>query len=192
MIVNIDHSGDLSISVTEYEQMASGTQATSRIPQTTVEFKISRAIMTESSLYFKKLLVTSDFAETKKNTITLQGDRVKSMEIWFKALHESSMEDTYNVSLDEVWHIVAAGHKYDLDITILQNWFAKWYELAPPRMGNEFPGPESLLYPCWIFDHASGFAKATKQLVYGNIRHIQEKNPTKHKELHLPPRIIRT
>ena len=43
-----------------------------------------------------------------------------------------------------------------------------------------------LLFPCYHFDHAEGFARATRFLVYHVSGHIQEDNPIEHDELHLP------
>ena len=109
------------------------------------------------------------------------------MEIWFRALHDTITDGTYTVPLDEMWHLAAACDKYGFDIKILRDWFADWLQLQ----NTEELEPSKLLYPCWVFDHAKGFAAATRHLAYSAVGHITESNPTKHFELHLPSRVIR-
>ncbi len=47
-----------------------------------------------------------------------------------------------------------------------------------------------LLYPCFIFDHAVGFALLTKNLVYNISNHLTELNPTENRSLHLDHTVI--
>ena len=113
-------------------------------------------------------MLTSNFAEAKKDIMTLEGDKVTSMDIWFRTLHTVRMDHTQSVPIEEMWHLVAACDKYNLNIRELHEWFAEWYEkMARTHLARE------LLYPCWIFDHAKGFAAATKALAYGSIGHIE-------------------
>ena len=48
-----------------------------------------------------------------------------SMEIWFRASHASVADNIYTAPvIEECWHIVVAGDKYGLDISLLEDWFA--------------------------------------------------------------------
>ena len=44
-----------------------------------------------------------------------------------------------------------------------------------------------IIRPCFVFNYAEGFVKVTKWLAYNCSGHIIEKNPTKHRGLHLEP-----
>lgn len=190
-MVVIDKYGDLTVKVVEYhDRMTSfsdqGPANQEPIIRKIEDFQVSRQILVKSSLVFKQLL-TSNFAEATQSTITLNEDVVDTMEIWFRVMHNTIEESTYDVPLSEMWHLVAAADKYDLNIHDLNAWFADWYAKNSSACLNT----RELLYPCYRFDHAEGFAQATKILVYNNLGHIMEFNPTIHYELHLPSRIIR-
>ena len=163
-----------------------GTVKQGPIVRKTEDFRVSRQILVNNSLVFKRLL-TSNFAEATQSSVTLQEDSVDAMEIWFRVMHNNIKTKTYDVSLSEMWHLVAAADKYDLNIHDLEDWYAAWY-LRNSHMGWDTC---QLLYPCYRFDHADGFAQATKSLVYKSFGQIVECNPTQHYELHLPSRIIR-
>lgn len=153
------------------------------------EFQVCKEVLIKSSPVFKSML-SSHFAEATQNTVTLEGDpatRPTSMGILFRLLHGTVTDDTYAVPLGEVWNLVAACDKWDLEINNLEDWFAKWYGMQDVKKLK----PRELLYPCWRLDHAKGFATATRSLAYSNIGHITESNPTKHYQLHLPSRVIR-
>lgn len=208
MIV-IDESGDLTIQVIEYEDglkdIDSGDDGVYKTVNTNnqkpvirhrEEFRVCKNILTENSPVFKRLLTGWGFAEAEKDSITLKEDRVFAMGIWFRHMHGASVGDTKDVSLREMWHLTAAADKYDLCILDLKEWFADWYDRKP--IINDDDGDNKkllearqLLYPCYRFNHARGFAIATKYLAYNSTGHITESNPTNHKELHLPSRMIR-
>lgn len=78
MMIIIDHDGDLVIKVVEDHQKA--------IPPTTTEFKVSKLILVENSPVFRSMLTSPHFIEGTQNVITLKGDAVRSMEIWFKSM----------------------------------------------------------------------------------------------------------
>lgn len=185
-MVTIDASGDLIIKVIEYDDSVMLTHDQEPIIRHTTDFQVSREVLGGKSPVFKKLLM-SNFAEAKKGTVTLEGDKVTSMDIWFRILHALRIDDVQSVPLEEMWSMVAACDKYDLNIRDLKEWFAEWYE----KKGRTHLNQRDLLYPCWIFDRAKGFAAATRLLAYGCTGHVTESNPTKHRELHLPSRVIR-
>ena len=109
------------------------------------------------------------------------------MDLWFRVLHKAPTEVTYILALQEMWHIVAAGDKYHLDIAALYDWYAAWYKKQDLGKLSAW----QLLYPCWRFNNAEGFLTATHTVVCESVGHIMEKNFEEHYELHLPPRIIR-
>lgn len=194
MIV-IDESGDLTLKIIEYEDrttslgnqrsLSQGFVDQEPIIRKTQDFQVCRQVLVHSSFVFKQLLSTT-FAEASQSTVTLKEDGVDTIEIWFRVMHNTITESTYDVPLSEMWNLVAAADKYDLNIHDLNEWFAKWH-----KKNSSTYDTHQLLYPCYRFDHALGFAQATKGLAYNNTGHITKSNPTKHFELHLPSRIIR-
>ena len=80
---------------------------------------------------------------------------------------------------------------WQLKIEFLYPWFVKWYK-AQRYDPKKFDVLEQrqLLFPCWRFQHAHGFAAATRFLAYNCKSHIEEKNPSEYDNLHLPHRII--
>lgn len=185
-MVVIDASSDLTVKVIEYDDGLMLAHDQKPVIRYTCDFQVSREVLSSKSPVFKTLLM-SNFTEAKKDMVTLEGDKVASMDIWFRILHAVDVEDIQSTALAEMWPIVAACDKYNLDILDLKGWFAEWYE----KKGRTHQDARELLYPCWIFDHAKGFAAATKLLAYSCTGHITESNPTKHREIHLPARVIR-
>jgi len=45
------------------------------------------------------------------------------MIVWFRVLH--GLEASYDVELDEMWHLAAVCNKYQFEINKLNGWFAK-------------------------------------------------------------------
>ena len=151
------------------------------------EFKVCRSTLIEHSPVFKALLSPGRFVEGGQDAVTLRDDRIMSMEILLRVLHDLPSENTLEIPIEEMWPLVLAAEKYDLDITDFREWFETWYEAAE----LDPPFAATLLYPCFIFSHARAFASATQTLAYGSTGHIMERNPTRHYELHLPGRVIR-
>lgn len=56
----------------------------------------------------------------------------------------------------------------------MKEWFARWYE---QKRNIDTTECRELLYPCYTFDHAKGFAAMTKQLAYDFSGHIEEQRP---------------
>lgn len=196
-MIIIDKSGDLTLKIIEYKDRATslGNQRfwsqepvnQDPIVHKSQDFQVCRQVLVDNSLVFKQLL-TSTFAESTQSTVTLKEDAVDTMEIWFRVLHNTVVASTYDVPLSEIWNLVAAADKYDLNIRDLNRWFAEWLK---ENLSSKHWDAHQLLYPCYRFDHAVGFARETKFLAYNSTGHIMESNPTKHYELHLPSRIIR-
>lgn len=154
------------------------------------EFKVCRSTLIERSPVFRALLSPGRSIEGDQNTVTLKDDDIMSMEILLRVLHDLSVETTYKTPITVMWPLVLAVEKYDLDIMDFQKWFEGWYGAANLDR-SDISVADTLLYPCYIFQHARAFAYATKVLAYASTGHITERNPTKHYELHLPGRVIR-
>lgn len=150
------------------------------------EFKVCRTTLMERSPVFRALLSPGRFIEGQQDIVTLKDDGIMSMEILLRVLHDISVETTYTTPIKEMWPLVLAVEKYDLNIKDFQEWFEKWYEVR-----SLYSTAATQLYPCYIFQHAPAFAHATQALAYGVNGHITENNPTQHYELHLPGRVIR-
>lgn len=154
------------------------------------EFQVRKSTLMAHSPVFKAMLSPGNFAEGGEKIVDLMEDRIVSMEILLRVLHDTSFESTLGTPIKEMWPLVLAADKYNLDIMKFQKWFEKWRESAKLDL-SKMPDAATLLYPCYIFSHAPAFARATRALAYGSIGHITEINPTKHYELHLPSRVIR-
>lgn len=167
--------GDLTIEVTE-------SDVTDVVIRKTHEFSVSRDTLVHASPHFEALL-SGKFKEAQQNSIQLKDDRATSMEVFFRVLHR--WLPSYVLNVADVWHLIAAIKKYQVDMTIFNSWFVRWYFIQP--QGKFFV---EMLYPCWIFNHHSAFMDITKWQVYDGTRHIAEENPTDYSDLHLPPRIM--
>ena len=182
MIV-IDEKGDLIIRVFEDPKAVKEIEAASAIDSNSrvhgiEDFQVNRSTLIEHSPVFKKNL-TGGFAEGDKTVVEAKEDRIISMEILLRVIHGASLQDVLRVSIDEMWPLVVAVDKYDVDIALFQTWFHEWYKALKIDTSDVDTG------------HAFGIARATRILAYNVIGHIVEKNPTKHKQLHLPSRVIR-
>ena len=82
---------------------------------------------------------------------------------------------------------------------MLCDWFQKWYfyeynrHLAMQSRKSKRSGfvHRQLVYQCWQYDHAVSFLSATKAVVSNSKGHNMDRNPTKHRECHLPYGVTR-
>ena len=196
----IDKDGDLTVNVTEYDDQVRGSNGERPIAQT-MQFVVCREVLIKNSSVFKKMFLPPHWREAKSDSIELEEDSVASMDIWFRLMHNTSV--VYDVPLEEMWRLVTACDKYQFELSMLKPWFATWYQnhnideyyenwaITSRDKRSPLLDPRCLLYPCWIFDHAKGFMRATHFLSYNDVGHITERNPTIHRDLHLKSRVIR-
>ncbi|MCJ1476578.1 hypothetical protein MMC13_005244 [Lambiella insularis] len=185
-MIDIDAQGDLVVRVVEYENALSGSPRQKPPVRQIVDFKVRKEVLVKSSTYFRTMFSAGQYSEATQDPITLEEDRTICMEVWFRRLHNSMVAIPHNLTLEEIWHLLAACNKYDLVVTDLKDWFATWY-------GNQNVTDlemEQLLYPCFMFDHPIGFALSTKYLVYNGSGHLTEENPTQYRRLHLDSLVI--
>ena len=197
----IDKDGDLTVEVIEYgDQVEDGTG--NRPVARTLQFRVRQEVLIKNSSYFAVMFRPSHWREAQEESIKLEEDSVASMDICFRIMHDTDL--VYDVPLEEMWRLVTACDKYHFNLCMLRPWFATWYQqqnidqyyenwaiTSRDRRHTHLLDPRSLLYPCWIFDHAKGFMRATQFLSYHSTGHITEHNPTIHRDLRLESRVIR-
>jgi len=98
-------------------------------------------------------------------------------------------DGVFDTNITRIWHIINLGDKYLFDSTLLQGFFEKWYERNVDILRMEPDFARQLALPCYMFDHAVGFACITKWLAYNFKGHITEKRPPgfKWRHMHLCP-----
>ncbi|KAK4546193.1 hypothetical protein LTR36_002330 [Oleoguttula mirabilis] len=176
---------DLVIRLIEHENVTrTGGDATvtESKPYKVHEFKVKRDTLSNSGPYFRKLLSDGNFKEAGQDTIDLHEDgSVVGFIVWFKVLHATVDDTTYQASIDDIWNMLATAHKYGFDprSEAARGWFAKWYDAQQTTRERSFDYKDhaQLLFPCYTFDHAQGFRAATKYLVYRATGHIVERRP---------------
>ncbi|CAG5181843.1 uncharacterized protein ALTATR162_LOCUS9863 [Alternaria atra] len=142
----------------------------------------------KKSPYLKALLdATND-----KTELTFGGDAESKNDgenkegtlIWLTQLHELSEQRSdelglFDISLVGVWHAISMWNAHQ-DGNIkekLVEWFNKWYEKNMAKANLTVPIAQALAYPCYIFDHAVGYARVTRYLAYEHVGHVKERPP---------------
>ncbi|KAL8987995.1 MAG: hypothetical protein Q9169_008624 [Polycauliona sp. 2 TL-2023] len=187
----IAENGDLLVEVVEWDYDVKWTD-NEPIIRGTQSFWVSRQVLQDHSR-----MLAGRWKEANKTNVKVEDDSIPAMEIWLQVLH--NVEPNFAVSIHAMWYIAKAAEKYGFDPSLMTDWFAQWYEKQPlsrwdlsyqadePR---QYPDPRCLLYPCWFFDHYDGFRRITEFVAYHYTGHIMEVNPTRHRDLHLPQRVI--
>ncbi|KAF6225678.1 hypothetical protein HO133_009678 [Letharia lupina] len=197
-VMVIDKDGDVTVEVIEYDDQirdGNGNRPVTR----NLQFRVCREVLTKNSSTFAAMFRPSHWTEAQTDLVKLEEDSVAGMAIWFRILHDTDL--VYDVPLEEMWRLVTACDKYHLNLSMLKPWFADWYQkqnidqyynnwTIKGRHNTDLLDPRSLLYPCWIFDHAEGFMRATHFLSYNSVGHITEHNPTIHRDLRVESRVI--
>jgi hypothetical protein len=204
----IDANGDLNITVIEYEKKKSrkyeeyeededtdDADQQPPLPVNSATFKVKREIVT-SNFPVLRAMLSSGFQESHSIAVTIRDDSIQAMEILFQISHGCLDIGTYEADIEELWNLAAAIDKYDFDIKKVRNWYRDWYirrenELDQPKKMTRFQVYQRLLFPTLTFDYARAFLKITRYLVYHGAGHITEFNPSRHRRLHLRPRIMR-
>ena len=148
-----------------------------------------------------------------RDQIELKEESIASLEICLRVAHNQVPET--DVSLTDVWYVLAMFDKYGASLDSLNYWFAQWFDrqsitdwllnfIEKPVRGQVIDmnrNPRALLYPTWRFGHVKGFKRVTCFLAYNISAHITEQSPIKRDdpasqqvsflEHHLSGRIIR-
>lgn len=128
------------------------------------------------------------------------GENKEGTLIWLAHLHElpeQRLEELglFKVSLVGVWHAISLWdtHQEGKIKETLGPWFNKWYEKNMAKIDLTVPTARALAYPCYIFDHAVGYARVTKYLAYEHVGHVKERPPKGFKgpkHLHINERMF--
>jgi len=205
-MIIIDEEGDLVIKVVQFDDSILVPWDGEPIVLREQEFLVKKQVINKHSRELGVRLARHSSSERAGETFTIKDDSTASMEIWFGTMHDA-LTPTSMVPIEEIWHLTvdhlviqisfvclhcfqAAGIKYELDGKMLFDWFGRWYQWFETESATNLLYRE-LLYPCWRFNHAGGFLEATRVAIYRNVGPIWERNPTKHYQCHLPPRVIR-
>ncbi|BAE61187.1 unnamed protein product [Aspergillus oryzae RIB40] len=118
------------------------------------------------------------WTESEGDTITLEEDTVRSIEIWLRHFHGTLDVVTLDdISVADIWHIILASDKYQFNRNDLLQWFIRWYRNATAAGIHRDNLAKKLMLPCYAFDYAHGFQDLTKRLAYEEKGHIMEINP---------------
>jgi len=138
-------------------------------------------------------MLAGAFAGSEKATVNMEGDSVASAELWLRQLYGKLVDESYAISIEDIWLAIHFSRKTFLPLEKLNDWFAELLKRnkgGEDMKGFELDELQELLYPCQEFDHPKGFAHATRRLAYEMAGHITEHNPTRYGALHIRPQII--
>lgn len=198
--ISITSDSDLTVRVWEYEDMRASPGQKTPVKSTT-DFAVKKDVLRANSPFFDTMF-GSRFREPDTSLVELKENswiHTIALEIWFRRFHELAMtEACMTADREAIWSLVRAGDEFGLKREPLIQWFREWFDknVKGKNLGSRLGKDggtiaQEMLYPCWAFDHAPGFLAATKWLVYNTEKHIMERNPSKHRNFHLPPRVIR-
>jgi hypothetical protein len=194
--VGIAPNGDLVIELQKSEQIQPSPATGPKVKQSLVaKFSVDRSTLINLSMAdqtkssFFKVLLTGSFREAAQDHIAITDLEIDPLHLFLSIVHDREIENTLDVSHQLIWPLEAIRDQYNVSREKFETWFVKWYTEKGDAIDEI--SPREMLYPCWRFNHAPGFLEASRCCIYGVKGHIEEKNPTTHRGLHLPPRIIR-
>lgn len=181
-IVEISAPSDLTLRVSYKNVSAEGE------PVQTYDLLVDRKTVTGISDWFLRLLRGS-FKEGSSTVVEMEEVKPVVVEIIMRLKHDADAGAIClpKLPLEDLWDICEAAQRYFIDYSVFGKWFANWYFVNPPK---GIDGHRAMLFPCHAFSHAKGFQTATKFLVYHDVRHITEDSRQRHRQLHLPNRVI--
>ncbi|KUJ21789.1 uncharacterized protein LY89DRAFT_608287, partial [Mollisia scopiformis] len=146
-----------------------------------------------SSDHFQKMLdPAGNFAECKQKIVDLENANPIAVELWLRYFHGKLDDESLKIPIGELRALIECHRRYFFPLEKLNKWFEQWMEHKGGKKMKKFSLDElrKLMYPCQEFNHAQGFAYATKKLVYETPGHVHEDTPLAFGHLHLEPRII--
>lgn len=189
---------------TANRQVSSKTKS---VPIKVASIRVSRGTLMECSDYFRAMFQAGTWGESKKDTITLAEDTVKSMEVWLRLFHDKLSElPVADIPIEEIWYVLMAGNKYGFHSresrhgeterethlrTELRAWFWQWCLARLQKLFGDETFRRQLLFPAYQFGFVSFFQCLTKTVVYESAGQVAEVNPTSLHQMHLPARVIR-
>lgn len=164
------------------------TGAKCTVEVTLARYKVSRKVLSESSRVWDTSL-RGNFQESKSSSVRVYFGTVKSLELWFRVVHDTMIEEMYDLNVEEVYEAIEVCGNRDWDILKLKNWSREWMNRQNYRHLS-LDGMSELIYIAKELDFPREFMFMTKKLVYGIADHIKDKNPTNHFHLHLDHTVI--
>lgn len=166
---------------------------------TVAKFRVDRATMInlpkwnqrfDGPSIFKRML-TGDWKEAKQTTVELYDHDEHALRIFLTMAHRSDPKDLLNYGHEVMWPLIAIFDQYNVSLkSAAENWYSEWYKNKGDK--SKDIDPREMLYPCWKFNHAPGFLKASHACIYGVERHINDHNSGGyHLEYRFPPPILR-
>ena len=102
-MITVDPSGDLVVKVVEFDDSIDIPFGEKRIVLREEEYLVRKQIIYEHSRPLSSLLRLHLRSDNAAETFTIQDDATKSMEIWFRAAHNTLTEASHQVKVDEIW-----------------------------------------------------------------------------------------
>ncbi|KAJ5788136.1 hypothetical protein N7457_003126 [Penicillium paradoxum] len=84
------------------------------------------------------------------------------------------------MSIRDIWYAIQACTNHRFNYETLKPWFRGWVKRIrkeQPAMWTDEMFNRQLLFPCYFFDHATGFRDVTRYLVYNMSFPIKDSNP---------------
>ena len=192
----IDTDGDLILRLyktfDENESFLAANRKDTVFGRIVAILKVSRKVLVDNSELFKAEFTGRRWQEATQGTVDMEVDTVLSVEVCLRALHNTLTDAMYSVPVEEVWEAIQYCEYRRINFSKLKTWFDKWLEIKDIKNIKIKDNAEmrKLLFPCYIFDNAKGFAFLTKSLTYGMAEHVTEINPTQYRSLHLDGNVI--
>ncbi|KAF2025445.1 hypothetical protein EK21DRAFT_76351, partial [Setomelanomma holmii] len=85
----------------------------------------------------------------------------------------------WEISLLGLWYAICYWdlHQDKNGKVVLKEWFDNWYDTSMADADMTIYIARALAYPCYVFNHAAGYAKVTKYLAYNHVGHVKERPP---------------
>ncbi|KAF7874928.1 hypothetical protein EAF04_002102 [Stromatinia cepivora] len=190
-IWSFDSEGDMTVRLIGEEILTHPvTGEESTIETTLAHYKVSRKVLSESSKVWDASL-REHFRASKSSFVPVYFGTVKSLELWFRIVHDTMVDGLYDLNVEDVYEAIEVCGNREWDISRLRSsqWAREWMNRQNYRR-LDLDGMSKLIYLAKELDFPREFMYMTKKLVYGTADHIKDKNPTKHQRLHLEHTVI--
>ncbi|TGO42215.1 hypothetical protein BHYA_0011g00490 [Botrytis hyacinthi] len=166
----IEPEGDLTIRLVD-KKTTIDPVTERKSEQTTVlaTYRVSRKVLTDDSSVFNTCL-KGWAKESKQTTTDIEDGTVKTEEIY------------------EAIQICGYRQMHD-GIQKLRDWLPQWFKNQKIEK-KSLDEMRSFLYLAHELDRIEEFQFITRKLAYGMADHIPEANPSRHRHLHLPSRVM--
>ncbi|KAF2491001.1 hypothetical protein BU16DRAFT_442825, partial [Lophium mytilinum] len=106
------------------------------------------------------------------------GDTLDGLEAWLGTFHGRVPQDLLDIPRHQLWRIIEIGNNYGFYPNgHLKDFFAAWLARNVSFDALKLDIARELVLPCYLFNHAEGFAQVTKWLVYNHGGPMTERKP---------------